>query len=204
MSDLKTTIVDRLLLLFAGVLAAYQIAVGIDGLSAFPTVAFSIAYGVILVAGLLIIILGKEILDSPMVVVISTLIPVNLAVGLIWQYFPSIAVFYLGFMLLGLFFIIITRAQPQNNSWSLVFLVLVHGISGLTIFFLPIYLVVTRLASTGLIFVSLGGAIMGVAGILFALLKGGKPILSRQTIFRLFPWLFFAMTLVFVIGFACG
>ncbi len=204
MNELKTTIVDRLLLLFAGLLAAFQIAVGIEGLSAFPTVAFSIAFGVILVSVLIIIILGIEILDSPMVVIISTLIPVNLAVGLIWQHFPSIVFFFLGFMLLGLFFIIITRIQSQNNKLSLALLIVVHGISGLIIFLLPIHLIVTQLATPNLIFVSLGGALMSAAGVLLALLKSGKPILSRTTIFRLFPWLLFAMTLVFVLGFVHG
>ena len=47
---------DRVLLLVTGLLAAYQIVVGIDHLDTLPIVAYTVAFGVLLVAGLLLII----------------------------------------------------------------------------------------------------------------------------------------------------
>jgi len=43
---------------------------------------------------------------------------------------------------------------------------------------------------------------MGLGGLLLALLKAGKPLLSRETIFRILPVLLLIMTALFVAGFA--
>jgi len=75
----KMTPLDRILLLATGLLAAYQVAIGVDGFSALPMIAYTIAFGVLLVAGLLLIILGFEALDSPLVVIVSTIIPLSLS-----------------------------------------------------------------------------------------------------------------------------
>ena len=85
----ELTSLDRILLLVTGILAAYQVAVGIDGFSTLPIIAYTIAFGVLLVAGLLLIILGFEVLDSPIVVIVSTIIPLSLATGLVWQHLAS-------------------------------------------------------------------------------------------------------------------
>jgi len=81
---MKMSTMDRILLLFTGLLAAYQVAVGIEGFSMLPVIAYTIALGVLLVAGLLLIILGFEVLDSPVVVIVSTIIPLSLSLGLVW------------------------------------------------------------------------------------------------------------------------
>ena len=78
---MKMSILDRVLLLVTGLLAAYQIAFVIDDFSALPLITYTIAFGVLLVAGLLIIILGFEILDNPVVVIVSTIIPLMLSLG---------------------------------------------------------------------------------------------------------------------------
>ena len=62
----KITISDRLLLLLTGLMAAYQIVVGVDNLTTLPMISYTVGFGVLLVAGLLMIILGFEILGKPM------------------------------------------------------------------------------------------------------------------------------------------
>ena len=77
---MKISILDRLLLLATVLLAAWQIAVGIDDLSALPILAYTAGFGVLLVAGLLLIILGFDVLDSPIVRILSAArSPVSLA-----------------------------------------------------------------------------------------------------------------------------
>ncbi len=201
---MKITILDRILLLLTGLLAAYQIAVGIDGFSTIPMIAYSTAFGVLLVAGLLLLILGFEVLDSPIVVMISTIIPLSLATGLIWQYLPNYRVMYLIFAIIGFFAIVVTRALPIKNRFPLFILVMVHGVAGLTIFLLPIILVFSGLALSGFLLISVGGALIGLGGLLLALLKAGKPLLSREIIFRVLPGLLLLMTSAFVTGFALG
>lgn len=195
---------DRILLLLTGLLAAYQIAVGIEGFSTLPMIAYSTAFGVLLVAGLLLLILGFEVLDSPIVVMISTIIPLSLATGLIWQYLPNYRVMYLIFAIIGFFAIVVTRALPIKNRFPLFILVIVHGVAGLTIFLLPIILVFSGLALSGFLLISVGGALIGLGGLLLALLKAGKPLLSRELIFRVLPGLLLLMTSAFVTGFALG
>jgi len=201
---MKITITDRILLLLTGLLAAYQIAIGIDGYSTLPVIAYSTAFGVLLVAGLLLLILGFEVLDSPIVVMISTIIPLSLATGLIWQYLPNYRVMYLIFAIIGFFAIVVTRALPIRNKFPLFILVIVHGVAGLTIFLLPIILVFSGLALSGFLLISVGGALIGLGGLLLALLKAGKPLLSRELIFRVLPGLLLLMTAAFVTGFALG
>jgi len=201
---MKITITDRILLLLTGLLAAYQIAIGIDGYSTLPVIAYSTAFGVLLVAGLLLLILGFEVLDSPIVVIVSTIIPLGLAIGLIWQYLPNYRVMYLFFAIIGFFAIVITRALPIRNKFPLFILVIVHGVAGLTIFSLPIILVFSGLARSGFLLISVGGALISLGGLLLALLKAGKPLLSREIIFRVLPGLLLLMTAAFVAGFALG
>lgn len=198
---MKITILGRILLLFTSLLAAYQIAVGINGFSTLPMIAYSTAFGVLLLAGLLLLILGFEVLDSPIVVMVSTIIPLSLATGLVWQHLSYYRITYLAFAIIGLLAIVITRTLPIKNRLPLFALMIVHGIAGLTIILLPIRLVFSGLASSGFLLISVGGALIGLGGILLALLKGGKPLLSRETIFRVLPILLLLMTASFVAGF---
>ncbi len=201
---MKMRIIDRILLLLTGLLAAYQIAIGIDGLSTCPMVAYSCAFGVLLVASLLLLILGFEALDSPFVVIVSTIIPLSLSVGLVWQYLSQWGTAYLIYAILGFVATVITRSVKIKNKLPLVVLVIVHGIAGLTIFLLPILLVSFGLAPSSVLLISLGGALIGLGGMLLALLKAGKPLLSRETILQVLPVLLLLMTGAFVAGFALG
>ena len=50
--------------------------------------------------------------------------------------------------------------------------------------------------------VGLGGALIGMGGLLLSFLKTGQPLLSRERILAIFPALLLATTLAFVAGFA--
>jgi hypothetical protein len=91
-----------------------------------------------------------------------------------------------------------------KNKLPLLILIIVHGIAGMTIFLLPILSVISNLAASGFLLVSLGGALISLGGMLLALLKAGRPLLSRETIYRVLPALLLVMTAAFVTGFALG
>ncbi|GER80232.1 conserved hypothetical protein [Candidatus Denitrolinea symbiosum] len=201
---MKTTPLDRILLLFTGLLAAYQIAVGIDDFGALPVIAYTIAFGVLLVAGLLLIIWGFDILESPVVVIVSTVIPLALSLGLVWQYLVSLQSLYLVFAILGFLAITLTRAVPAQGKLATIVLAFVHGIAGLTIFLLPIVLAVQGKVHPLFSLVGVGGALIGVGGLALSFLKAGKPILSKELIFKILSAILFLMTLCFVIGFKYG
>jgi hypothetical protein len=201
---MKMSALDRLLLLAMVILAAYQIVVGIDRLSAAPILAYTVAFGVLLVAGLLLIILGFEALDAPVVVIISTVIPLSLALGLVWEYLPSLRAAYLVFVLLGFLAVILSRVLAASATLQTLILTAVHGLAGLTIFLLPLLISTWGEARPAFALVGLGGALVGSGGLLFSFLKAGRPLLQRASTLRLFPALLFLMTACFVAGFKLG
>lgn len=195
------TPLDRVLLLMTGLLAAYQVVVGVEGLGSVPTWSYTAAFGVLLIAGVLLIIFGFEILESPLVVVVATIIPLSLSMGLVAQYLPGQTKGFASFGAAGLLAILITRYLAPGRGAALV-LAFVHGIAGLIIFGLPIYLSLNGVTPPGFMLVGLGGALIGVGGLLLAFLRAGKPILSQEFIFRVLPGLLLLTTAAFVAGMA--
>ena len=201
---MKMTSYDRLFLLFTGLLAAYQIAVGIDGLSTLPTLAYTIAFGALLIAALLLLILGFEVLDSPVVVIVSTIIPLTLSLGLVAQYLPGWQTAYLVFAVTGFLAVVVTRLLPVSKELQTFVLAIVHGVAGMTIFLLPVVLTVEGSMDPAFILVSVGGALIGAGGLLPSFLKMGKPLLPRETILKILPALLLVVTFCFVAGFKLG
>jgi hypothetical protein len=199
---MKMTPLDRVLLLLTGLLAAYQVAVGINGLGAVPITAYTIGFGVLLVAGLLLIILGFEVLDSPIVVIVSTVIPLAISLGLVWEHLASFRTSYLVFAIVGFLAVTLTRSLPLKGKLPIIVLAIVHGISGMVIFLLPSVLAAQGVTRPSFALVGLGGALIGLGGLLLSFLKAGKPILPRTTILRILPALLLLMTAAFVAGFA--
>ena len=200
---MKLSPLDRVLLLLTGILAAYQVAVGIDGFDTVPIIAYTIAFGVLLVAGLLLIILGFDVLDSPVVVIVSTTIPLTLSLGLVWQY-ASFGTSYLVFAVIGFLAVTLTRLIPTPGKIPTIVLAIVHGIAGMTIFLLPIVLSIQGNAHPMFSLVGVGGALIGIGGLALSFLKAGKPILSKELILKILPVILFLMTLCFVVGFKYG
>ena len=201
---MKMSALDRVLLLITVLLSAYQIVVGIDDLSTAPIIAYTIAFGVLLVAGLLLIILGFDVLESPIVVIVSTIIPLTLSLGLVWQHLASYRTVYLVFTIIGFAAVTLTRSIPMQNKLPVITIAITHGIAGMTIFLLPIILSAQGQMNPRFSLVGVGGALSGSGGLLLSFLKTGKPILSRDTIMRLFPILLLLTTAFFVTGFKFG
>lgn len=199
----KMTALDRLLLLVTGLLSAHQVVIGVEGMDTLAVISYTIAFGVLLVACLLLIILGYEVLDSPLVVIASTIIPLGLSLGLVAEYLPKLTIAYLVFVVMGFTAVVVTRyAMP--GVVAVIALAIVHGISGLLITFLPVFLSLSGVTSPGFILVGLGGALIGIGGLLLSFLKTGKPVLPRETILNVLPALFLLMTSAFVAGFTLG
>jgi len=197
----KITVLDRVLLLITGLLAGYQVGFGIEGLATLPVISYTIAFGVLLVAGLLIIIMGFEILDESSVAIISTLIPLGMSLGLVAEYLTEWSSGYLVFVILGFVSVLLTRLFMPKKVGVIV-LALVHAVSGMIIFLLPVTLGFMGQATRGFALVGVGGALMGVGGLLLSFLKSGRPLLSRNIILTILPGLLLTMTILFILGFS--
>ncbi|MCZ2114507.1 MAG: hypothetical protein LC131_11845 [Anaerolineae bacterium] len=196
----KMSAIDRILLLLAGLLAAYQIVFGIEGAPALSIWAYTLAFGTLLLAGLLLIIFGFEILDNPLVTVVSTMLPLSLSLGLVWEHWPAWRNAYLVFVVVGFIAVAFTRFYRPGKA-AVITLAVVHSVAGLLIFLLPIYMSLRGLAPAGFVFVGIGGALIGVGGLLLSFLKMGKPVISRQMILTILPLLLLLMTAAYVVGF---
>ncbi|MBL8062596.1 MAG: hypothetical protein JNK32_06230 [Anaerolineales bacterium] len=201
---MKLSSLNRTLLLFTVLLASYQVSAGIDGFTALPITAYTIAFGVILIAALLIFILGIDVLDSPIVVIVSTIIPLSLAAGLVWQHLASLRTWYLVFTIIGFLAVTLTRSIQIQNKLPVIILAITHGIAGMTIFLLPIIIASQGETKPLFALVGVGGALIGVGGLLLSFLKTGRPIVSRDTIMKFFPAMLFLTTALFVAGFKFG
>lgn len=199
----KISVLDRILLLITGMLAAYQIVAGVEGAAPLAITSYTISFGVLLVAGLLIIIMGFEVLDSPLVVTFSTIIPLTLSLGIVAEHLPQWTTAHLIFVIAGFLLVVYSRYKMEG-AMAVIPLAIVHGIAGMTIFLLPIILSIRGAAPGGFALVGVGGALIGIGGLLLAFLKAGKPILPQKTILTVLPGLLLLMTAAFVAGFGLG
>jgi hypothetical protein len=197
----KITVADRLLLLGTCLLAAYQVAMGIEGLGALPIAFHTLGFGALLLAGLLMILFGFEVLESPWVIIVATLIPLSLSAGLVVQYLPARSGPYLVFAMVG-FLALASARMSSSRALALGVLIAVHSLAGLIIFGLPLAMALRGATSPGFALVGLGGGLIGLAGILLAFLRSGKPILSQARIQAIMPGLLLLTTAAFVAGFA--
>jgi hypothetical protein len=136
------------------------------------------------------------------VVILSSVIPLSLSLGLVWEHLAAYRNFYLVFSILGFMAILVTRSVPIRTKLPVLILAVVHGIAGMTILLLPVLLAITNRAAPGFALVGLGGALIGLGGLLLSFLKTGKPILSRKTILKILPGLLLVTTAAFVLGFS--
>jgi hypothetical protein len=199
---MKISSLDRILLLLTSLLAAWQIAIGIDNMSTLPVVAYTVGFGVLLVASLLLLILGLEVLNSPLVVIAATIIPLSLSLGLVWDHLPAYRSIYLVFTIAGFLAIVITRSITMKNRLPVILLACIHGVAGMIIFLLPIIEAIKSISDPAFALVGVGGALIGVGGLLLFFLRAGKPLISREVLFRVLPGLLLLMTAAFVAGFS--
>jgi hypothetical protein len=92
----------------------------------------------------------------------------------------------------------------MQNKIPVITIAITHGISGMVIFLLPIIISIQGLAKPLFALVGIGGALIGVCGLLLSFLKTGKPILPKETVMKLFPILLTLTTALFVAGFKYG
>ncbi|MGD9900367.1 MAG: hypothetical protein AB7T22_14680 [Calditrichaceae bacterium] len=196
---------DQITLLLIGLVAIYIISkFYLDFKNASEKAAHDIYYmvgfTVLLVAGLLMIFLGFDVLANPLVVVVAAIIPFALSVGLISEFYPKFEKVYLIFTLIGIVLILLTRTAESSILSTLV-LAVFHSVAGFTIFFVPILASKNKKTTNQFIWVTVGGTLIGIGGIALAFLKAGSPILSKELIFTILTPLLFLMAVSFAFGF---
>jgi hypothetical protein len=159
---------------------------------------YMLGFGVLLVSGLLLIFMGWDILASPYVLTVATLIPLGISMGLMNQFRPEYKRYYSWFALVGLLVIAVTSIGGMGLRKVAV--PVFHGVAGMIIFLLPYFV---KGAQPGFWLVGVGGALIGLGGIALAFLVSGSQLLffSQEFVLMILAPLLFLMALAFTFGF---
>jgi hypothetical protein len=193
---------DGLVLLLTGLTAIYltwQFYSRYSKEKARHDIYYMMGFVVLLVSGLLLIFFGWDILLSPYVLTVATLIPLGISMGLMHQFVPDYKKAYSWFALVGLLAIAVTSIGDM--SLKSIAVPVFHGVAGLIIFGLPLF---SKDVPKGFWWVGIGGLLIGIGGIALAFYKADKPLLGIFTgefIFAILAPLLLLMALAFALGF---
>ncbi len=196
---MKIGILDRLFLMATIFLASYEIVKGIENYPKESIIALTIGFGVLVIASILIFIFGIQILENNYIPVVSSIIPFSFAYTLFNVYMDKYSKYFLVFLVIGFFIVAISRFLKGNILKTLI-LSFFHAISGILIVFIPILLFISGKAEIKIVFISLGGALIGIGGILLSFIRAGKPILPEKLVYSLLTPLLFFVVLFLVLG----
>jgi len=196
------TLLDQILLLVTGLLAIYltwrfygryQKDKGLYDLY------YMLGFVFLLVSGLLPIFLGWDILKSPYVLTVASVIPLGISLGIANQFYPSWKKIYAWFALLGIIAIAISSIA-ELDTLRKISVPLFHGVAGLVIFLGPFF---AKDAAKGFWWVGIGGALIGIGGIALAFLTAGSQLLffTQEFVLQILAPLLLLMTLAFAWGF---
>ena len=193
---------DRVLLLATGLVAIYLLWRFWTRYSAKKGLYdpyYMMGFAVLLISGLLLIFHGYEILASPFVLTVASLIPLGISMGIAEQYFPSWKKAYKWFALIGFLAIAITSIGDMGLPKKIA-VPLFHGIAGLVIVLGPLF---AENAVKGFRWVSVGGVLIGLGGIALAFLSAGSQLLffSQTFVLAILAPLLLLMALAFALGF---
>jgi hypothetical protein len=161
---------------------------------------------VLLVSGLLLIFLSYDILGSPFVLTVASLIPLGISMGIAEQYYPAWKKYFKWFATIG-FLAIAISSFANIELLRKISVPLFHGVAGLVIFLGPFFAKKTadgKEPAKDFWWVGVGGALIGIGGIALAFLTIGKPLLGIFTadlVYNILAPLLLLMTLAFTWGF---
>ncbi len=194
----KMHFINKIFLLFTILISSYFIVNGFDDVSVIPVILYTIGLGALVLASLLLLLFGIEILENKLVVIFSTLIPFSISLGLIFQYVNTLFVYYFIFIILEYLLIIYARYSDSRIA-SILTIAFFHGIAGLIIFLVPIYFFINT-GSLHFIFISIGAFFIGIGGILLIFVKFGKNYVPSRIVFSLLPLILLILSIFFGLG----
>ena len=203
--EVEMTVFDRLFLLATGLLAIYLIYyffVRAKKENNLYDKYYLLGIVVLLVSGLLLIFFGWDILASPYVLTVASLIPLGISLGIANQFYPQWKKAFSWFALIGILAIGVTSIF--DLSLKKLAVPLFHGVAGMIIFLGPIFSSQKKKAPKDFWWVGVGGVLIGLGGIALGFLSLDRQLLffSNEFVFNIRAPLLFFMTLAFTWGFS--
>lgn len=196
------TLLDRILLLATGLVAIYLLYrfwMRHSKGKGLHDVYYMMGFAVLLISGLLLIFLGYDILASPYVLTVASLIPLGISMGIAEEYYPAWKKAFKWFAVIGILAIAITSIAGMDALKKVV-VPLFHGVAGLVIFLGPF---LAKKAPKGFGWVGIGGLLIGLGGIALAFISAGSQLLffTPTFVMQILAGLLLLMALAFAWGF---
>jgi hypothetical protein len=179
-------ILNRIILLLVAILAGIQIVVGIEHYVMLAIGYLTFSFGIFLISALLMLLMGVDIIEHDSAALAAATLPLGFSLGLVVEFFPEFHTIFLGLILL-LFALLIVKKIQHKSSQALLLQVLLHGLSGLVLFILPIVLFLEAEVGSAFLWISVGTGLVATGGLALALLKSGRPVLTKDQIYLIFP-----------------
>src|SRR5512141_2853377 len=194
---------DIIFLLLTGLIAAYLCWYFYQRYNlnkALHNLYYLMGFAVLLVSGLLLIVLGLDILSSPYVLTVASLIPLGISLGAAEEYYPAWKKAFKWFAVIGFPAIAVTSIGGMDTLKKIA-VPLFHGVAGFVIFLGPFF---AKGAPKGFWWVGIGGMLIGLGGIALAFISVGKQLLffSPAFVMLIITPLLFLMAGSFALGFA--
>lgn len=198
---------DTILLLMTGLLSvimAWLLIRNYKKTKKLSHICWATSLSVLFVSGVLIIFLGFEVLEEPIIPVIAAIIPIGMALGLLFEIWENtIGIIYLSYSLVVILLLLVARLDIILGSWSTILIMATHIPSGLIIVGLPIYYASKIDDDKSYYYFSIGGILISFGGILLAFVKLSEPlfgVFDQGLIYGILPLLLLIVGVFFILG----
>ncbi|MBT3252806.1 MAG: hypothetical protein HN995_00845 [Candidatus Marinimicrobia bacterium] len=194
---------NRVILLLVAIIAGVQIVSGIEGLGTIPIAYYTVSYGIFLISAILMVLMGVDIIEHPIAALAASMLPLGFSMGLIGEFLLEYHLIYSSLISVLYAGLTIQKLRKQDKS-ALLFQILLHGFSGLVLFILPLVLFIQGEVESNFLGVSVGTGLVAIGGMALAFLKSGKPLLSKDQIYTIFPGVLLLAVVAYSIGIGQG
>ncbi|MEA3288164.1 MAG: hypothetical protein U9Q77_12425 [Candidatus Marinimicrobia bacterium] len=191
--------VNRIILLLVAIVAGVQIVSGIENCGTIPITYYTFSYGIFLVSALLMLLMGVDIIEHPTAALAASTLPLGFSIGMVAVFLPAYHLAYGSLVSILYAGLAIQKLRDQAKS-AMLFQILLHGLTGLVLFIMPLVLVLQSTVNPGYLGISVGTGLVAIGGMALAFLKSGKPILTKDQIYTIFPGVLLLAVFAFSVG----
>lgn len=191
--------INRLFLLLIAIIAGKQIVIGIDSYQSLSIVYFTLSFGIIVVAAILMLVSDVRIIENEYAALFATTLPLGFSLGLLAEFNRAVHLPYLS-LLVVLFIGVVAYRMKGSDQKANRMQIALHGLSGMILFLYPVLLIFENAVTVNFLWISVGTGLVAVGGMSLGFLKSGHPILSKVTIYKVFPGIFLIMTVAYSLG----
>jgi hypothetical protein len=140
-------------------------------------------------------------MEEPVVHVITTLIPLCLALGIVYATWgDNLYVYIFALYEISTFTILIIVEIALTTGLKLIATLLAHVPAGLVMFFVPIIAYIAKIEDKSILLFSIGSAFIGSIGLLFAFAALQVPILESNEILTILPLAYMTSAIFLALG----